>query len=172
MKQEGSLKIEREYKFLVDLNKVLKALDDAKTLVLQVRIVQGYLSGINDSIDLRLRKMNNSRFFLTLKEGVGLERSESENEITKQVFENLWDKVKGRVIEKTRYKFALKTKKGDYVAEMDVYEGRHSGLVILEIEVKEGEVLDMKDLPDWITKDVTGDIKYSNRYLACQGLAE
>lgn len=167
---KGTLKIEREYKFLADLDKFPKALDEAKTLVSEVRIVQGYLTGKDDSIDLRLRKINNSAYFLTLKEGTGLERPESENEITQKIFENLWKNIKGRVIEKTRLKFRLKIKENEYVAEVDIYEGKHKGLVILEIEVNEGEVLDIKDLPSWIIKDVTGDVTYSNRYLACSGM--
>ena len=170
MTENGSLKIEREYKYLVDLNKALEALDADQTPVTEVKIVQGYLSRTKDSLDVRLRMVNNSAYFLTVKEGSGLERTESENEITKRVFENLWKNVKGRVVEKTRLKFKLKTKKGEYVAELDIYKGKNKGLTVMEIEVKKDEVLDITDLPEWVTKDVTGMKEYSNRSLACKGM--
>lgn len=168
--EKSTFKIEREHKFLVDTKKLFKAVREIESTISIQEITQGYLTGENDSVDVRLRSIDGNDYFLTLKEGKGFERPESENRITKEVFENLWLNVKGRIIEKTRYKFNLKTNGGEFVAELDVYKGRHKGLVILEIEVEENVSLEGIKLPEWIKEDVTENEKYSNRYLACKGM--
>lgn len=166
MKKDSSLTIEREYKFLVSGIEVLEKIIPIST----INIVQGYITGIDDSVDVRLRKINDREFLITVKEGKGIERYENETEINEKVFLKLWKNVKERIVEKTRYGLLLKTNKGNFLAELDVYKGRHKGLIMLEIEVGENETLEGVTLPDWIKEDVTGDRRYSNRSLACEGM--
>lgn len=166
MKKDSSLTIEREYKFLASGIEALKKIIPISTM----DIVQGYITGIDDSVDIRLRKINDREFLITVKEDEGFKRYENEVEINEKQFMELWKNVKGRMVKKTRYGLLLKTNKGDFLAELDVYKGRHKGLAILEIEVGENETLEGVTLPEWIKKDVTGDRRYSNRSLACEGM--
>ena len=52
--------------------------------------------------------------------------------------------------------------------EVDVFEAAHKGLVIAEIELKHAK--DTIQLPKWIGKEVTGDKRYYNSYLALHGI--
>jgi CYTH domain-containing protein len=53
-----------------------------------------------------------------------------------------------------------------HVFELDVFEGTHKGLVLLEVELCTTE--EHVELPSFIpiTKEVTGDVRYSNAALA------
>lgn len=168
MENKSTLKIEKEYKFLVkDANMLKKIIP-----ISEVNIIQGYLTGPDDSSDIRLRGINNGEFLITVKEGGGFSRFENEVEINKDQFMKLWKNVNGRIIEKTRYKFFLTLGKKDFLAEVDVYGGKHKGLVIMEIEVGENETLEDVKMPEWIVENVTGDKGYSNRNLACIGVPD
>jgi CYTH domain-containing protein len=68
------------------------------------------------------------------------------------------------VIQKTRYHVIERQQ----LFEVDVFEARHQGLVIAEIELKDPK--DNIQLPVWIGKEVTGDNRYYNSYLAAHGL--
>lgn len=168
MKQNSSLTIEKEFKFLLKDADILKRIIPLST----VDIIQGYLTKPEDSSDIRLRKINNGEFLITVKEGEGFSRLENEVEINESQFLKLWENVKGRYVEKTRYELFLRMGNGDYLAELDVYHGRHNGLVVLEIEVDKNVILSEADMPDWILRNVTGDKRYSNRSLACNGMPE
>jgi len=55
--------------------------------------------------------------------------------------------------------------------ELDVFEGRHAGLVLAEIETDQPG--DMPEPPSgWEWRDVSHDVRYSNRSLAEHGLPE
>jgi CYTH domain-containing protein len=63
---------------------------------------------------------------------------------------------------KTRYDIPL----GNRVVEIDVYGGRHNGLVVAEVEFEDEESAKSFQPPDWLGEDVTGDPRYSNQLLA------
>ena len=48
--------------------------------------------------------------------------------------------------------------------EVDIFTGRHEGLVLAEIELS--SVWEQYDLPPWVGQEVTGDPRYYNAMLA------
>jgi len=52
----------------------------------------------------------------------------------------------------------------DGLWEIDVFQGRLSGIVVAEIEIP--TVDEHITLPPWVGKEVTDDIKYTNKYMA------
>ena len=59
-------------------------------------------------------------------------------------------------IEKTRYLI----KQGQHIFEVDDFHGDNDGLMIAEIELfSENELFEK---PDWLGKEVTGELKYYN----------
>lgn len=167
MKKNGSLKIEKEFKFLVDQDKLRGV-----PLFSSEEIHQGYLSKKGDSIELRIRNIDNKKFFQTFKKGKGFERIEIESDISREQFDKMWELTEGRRIKKYRLAVPLEKKKGFINGEINIFKGIHEGLVILEIEVEKREDLDDVILPDWVGMDVTEDPRYSNLGLACEGMPE
>ncbi len=126
-------------------------------------VVQGYLWF--DPV-VRLRKIGGERL-LTIKSKGGLTRNESEHAIPEGLFSLLWPLVGSNVVRKTRYLL-------DYnglTLEVDVYSGRHEGLVVLECEFKTVEAAEGFELPDWIgsATDVTLDSRFKNSELSRSG---
>jgi adenylate cyclase len=124
-------------------------------------ISQGYLASMDDGLQVRLRK-SGDKYSLTFKRGVGNVREEREIELTAEQFNALWPATEGKRLVKTRYEIPL----GDRVVEIDVYHGRHEGLVVAEVEFDEEEAARNFRSPDWLGDDVTGDPRYSNQLLA------
>jgi adenylate cyclase len=54
--------------------------------------------------------------------------------------------------------------------EVDVYEGRHQGLITAEIELESSD--QEVALPDWVTEEVTGDPAWTNAALSRAGVEE
>lgn len=124
------------------------------------RLVQGYILSDTDR-SVRVRLKNDSCATLTIKIGhVGLTRDEFEYDIPFQDGQEMIEKAQGRVIEKIRYHVEY----GGYLWEVDVFEGAHTGLVVAEVELDEAS--DQPPLPQWIGREVTGDKRYSNQWLA------
>lgn len=146
---------EIERKFLV------RKLPDELTSVPRAEISQGYLVSLDDGLQVRLRK-SNERYSLTFKRGTGNVREEREVELTPTQFDALWPATEGKRLVKTRYDIPL----GNRVVEIDVYGGRHSGLVVAEVEFDDEESAKKFQPPDWLGEDVTGDPRYSNQLLA------
>jgi len=153
----GSTKSNREIerKFLV------RKLPEQLAEFPHAEISQGYLVSLDDGLQVRLRKSNES-YSLTYKRGVGNVREEREVELTLIQFDALWPATEGKRLEKTRYDIPL----GDCVVEIDVYGGRHNGLVVAEVEFDDEESAKNFQPPDWLGDDVTGDPRYSNQLLA------
>ena len=60
---------------------------------------------------------------------------------------------------------------GDEVnLEVDVFAGRHAGLVLAEVELRSED--DKPSLPTWVGREVTGDAHYYNTSLARHGLPD
>jgi len=153
MKENAGCEIER--KFLV------RKLPDDLTSYPKNEIAQGYLVSLDDGLQVRLRKTG-ERYSLTYKRGTGNVREEREVELTANQFETLWPATDGKRLVKTRYEIRL----GEHVVEIDVYHGRHEGLVVAEVEFDDEEAAKNFQRPDWLGDDVTGDPRYSNQLLA------
>jgi adenylate cyclase len=124
-------------------------------------ISQGYLVSLDDGTQVRLRKTG-ERHSLTYKRGLGNIREEREVEVTAEQFDALWPATEGKRLLKTRYEIPL----GNRVVEIDVYHGKHEGLVVAEVEFDEEASASDFNRPDWLGDDVTGDPRYSNQLLA------
>ena len=147
--------IEIERKFLVALD-VYKDEAFKKT-----RIIQGFLNTHKErTVRVRLK---GDKGFLTVKgqsSNDGLTRFEWETEINGTDAENLLNLCESGVIDKIRYEVAVK----NHIFEIDEFFGDNKGLVIAEVELNsENEIFEK---PDWLGKEVTGNIKYYNSQLS------
>ena len=147
--------IEIERKFLV------KVSDYKKEANRKTKIIQGYLTkDPKRTVRVRIRE---NQGFLTIK-GIssedGLSRFEWEKEIPINEAKELITLCLPTIIEKTRYEVTYK----GVLFEVDEFEGTHSGLVLVEVELNSTE--DIFEKPIWVGKEVTGDEKYYNSYLS------
>lgn len=125
-------------------------------------IKQGFLNSTPERT-VRVR-LNKDKGVLTIKgksSSNGLSRFEWEKEISKKEAEALLHLSEKGIIDKTRYEI----KKGKHTFEVDVFYGDNEGLIIAEIELDSENELFEK--PNWLGKEVTGDIAYYNSNL-CQ----
>lgn len=152
----SSLEIER--KFLVSHRPDLSG-----CTATQIR--QGYLTGPEDSIEMRLRQKGNA-FFMTLKSGGDLERAEYEVDVSKEQFDVFWPATAGRRVEKVRHVGQLE---GGLMFELDVFASDLDGLVLVEVEFASLEAAKAFAPPDWFGEDVTANKGYKNKALAVHG---
>jgi adenylate cyclase len=147
--------LEIERKFLV---KTLPPLAGLKA----VPVRQGYLTSAGDTVEIRVRQMG-ADLFLTLKSGGTLTRAEYEVAIDRAQFDTLWPATEGRRVEKTRHTGRLAS--GE-LFELDVFEGAHAGLMLVEVEFPSTAAARDFVPPDWFGADVTSDGRYKNKALA------
>lgn len=122
-------------------------------------IIQGYLS-INPEV--RVRKKGDFYYHTEKSEGAMI-REETEYEITKEEFYDSFSKCENRVIEKVRYYIPYE----NHLIELDIYKGKHKGLVVAEVEFEsEGDAKAFCP-PKWFGKEITHDISFRNKILAC-----
>ena len=146
---------EIERKFLV------RQMPEALASFPHADIWQGYLVTAPGGVQVRMRKAGD-RHSLTYKRGRGNAREEREIELTPEQFAVLWPATEGRRLTKVRYDVPL----GDRVVEIDVYTGKHEGIVVAEVEFDDEQAARDFRVPDWLGKDVTHDRRYSNQLLA------
>lgn len=77
--------------------------------------------------------------------------SEETKDLSKNEFENLWDKTKKK-IRKTRYFYPLAD---GLTAEIDVYKDNLEGLVVVEVEFLSIDAYKIFSTPEWFGKEVT-----------------
>ena len=147
--------IEIERKFLV-LSEAFKTEAFNKT-----RIVQGFLNTHKERT-VRIR-IKGEKAFITVK-GIsnteGTSRLEWEKEIPVKEAETLLSLCEPNRIEKTRFEIKV----GNHIFEVDEFYGENEGLIIAEIELTSENEAFTK--PDWIGKEVTGDVRYYNSLLS------
>jgi CYTH domain-containing protein len=133
-------------------------------------IEQAYISF---SPIIRIRKINDDRFILTIKsssETAGkYSRNEYEININADEYIKLKEKTEGLVISKTRY---INRRKDGLTEEIDIFKGELSGLAYLEIEFPDELSAENFQAPDWVIKDVTLEKGFSNGELAEFGMPE
>lgn len=145
---------EIERKFLVS-GDGWRALETSSAL-----LRQGYLSS-NAKATVRVRSKNDDRAVITLKGAAqGITRSEFEYDIPIEDAREMLAMAEPHVLEKRRHIVPF----GGLTWEIDVFEGRHAGLVLAEVELEsEDQVV---ELPDWIGEEVTHDDRYYNASLS------
>ena len=126
----------------------------------QSRIIQGYISSARGrTVRVRIR---DGRCYLTIKgasDSSGISRYEWEKEIPLNEAKDLMRLCEPGDIDKTRYL----VRSGQHVFEVDEFYGENEGLTVAEVELaSENEPFEK---PDFIGREVTGDIRYYNSQL-------
>jgi adenylate cyclase len=120
---------------------------------------QGYLWN-DPSKTIRVR-LTEDKGFLTIKGlSIGATRSEYEYEIPLEDAKELLDLFSISELSKIRYKITF----GNKVWEVDEFLGNNNGLIVAEIEL--ASETEKFNLPQWIDKEVTNEVKYYNSNLA------
>lgn len=125
------------------------------------KIVQGYLNS-NPDRTVRIRLKEN-KAFITIKgksNDAGTTRFEWEKEINYTEAEQLIQLCEDFIIEKIRYEVTYLNQ----LFEIDIFEGKNKGLIIAEIELESPHQKVV--FPDWLGKEVTGDVRFYNAYLS------
>lgn len=149
------MNLEIERKFLVK-NEGFKELAFEKKY-----IKQGFLNSDKERT-VRVRIIE-EKAFLTVKgksNKAGTVRFEWEKEIPVKDAENLMFLTEKTAIEKYRYYI----KSENHIFEVDEFLSENKGLIVTEIELKKEDEPFLK--PDWLGKEVTGEIKYYNSSLS------
>ncbi|NAS31142.1 CYTH domain-containing protein [Flavobacteriaceae bacterium R38] len=147
--------IEIERKFLV------KSDAFKSEAISESTISQGFLT-IDPERTVRVRTKN-SKGFITVKgksNAAGTTRFEWEKEVPIDEAEKLLSLCLKHIIVKKRYKIKAK----NHIFEVDEFYDKNKGLVIAEIELSSEDESFIK--PDWLGKEVTGEIKYYNSQLS------
>jgi CYTH domain-containing protein len=152
--------MEIERKFLV------KKLPDNIASCKKLKIEQGYLC--RNPI-LRIRKSNED-YYLTYKSKNGckkrtgiIAREEVELPLSGEAYDTLKGKIEGNMVCKTRYLIPIHN---GLTAELDIFEGLLTGLMMVEVEFASKNEACAFVPPDWFGKDVSDDIRYSNYYMS------
>jgi adenylate cyclase len=148
---------EIERKFLV------KRLPDNLKRSRRLTIQQGYLATESAGRQVRLRKTGGTAS-LTFKVGRGAHREEREIKLSPKQFAALWPGTVGRRLQKMRYEIPWK----NLLVELDIYRGRHAGLVVAEVEFPDRASYRRFKAPSWFGREVTGEKRYSNVRLALE----
>lgn len=144
---------EIERKFLLD--KFPEFLQDCP----YQNFIQAYL--LTEPV-VRIRQ-EGTDYVLTYKSKGLLKRREENLELTKEGFHTLLPKCDGILITKRRYTYPLEA---GLIAEVDVFEGQHKGLILVEVEFDNLEQSQNFQPPSWFGKEVTTDPCYYNSYLS------
>lgn len=119
---------------------------------------QGYL--LTEAAKTIRVRLTPSKGFLTIKgKSEGASRLEYEYEIPQEEAKELLDNFASSELSKDRFKLAFKGK----LWEVDVFHGKNEGLTVAEIELESEE--ESFEIPEWISKEVTGEHKYFNSSL-------
>lgn len=148
------MNIEIERKFLVkgEFKQLANYFEDIK---------QGYISN-NPEKTVRVR-IKGKKAFITIKgktNDSGVSRFEFEQEISLEDAKGLFKLSSENRIEKTRYYIPS----GKHTFEVDEFAGKNKGLLLAEVELESED--EYFEKPNWLEKEVTGNIKYYNSYLA------
>ena len=130
-----------------------------------IHYAQGYLNNAGENT-FRIR-IAGEKAFLTIKSrSKGISRQEFEYEIPPEDAGELLKLSQSPIIEKIRYKIEYAGKWW----EVDEFLGKNKGLYIAEIELDSED--EPFEKPEWIGKEVSGDKRYYNSYLACKPFSE
>ena len=146
---------EIERKFLVISNSFLS---ESTT---SYRIVQGYLN-TDPERTVRIR-IKGTKGYITIKgkgNASGTTRFEWEKEIPLSEAQSLLELCEKPIIDKIRYNVPV----ANHVFEVDVFAANNEGLVIAEVELSHEQQPYTR--PDWLGKEVTGEVKYYNSQLS------
>lgn len=148
------MSIEIERKFLVKNDSFLSSATECR------EIAQGYLC-TDPSATVRVRISGEKAWITVKSSGSDIARPEWEYSIpvddARQMLEACCG---GRTVAKKRYIVPFE----GLVWEVDVFEGRHAGLVVAEVELPSEDC--PVTLPSFVGEEVTGDARYYNSSLS------
>lgn len=122
------------------------------------RMVQGYIGTAPATTRVRIA---GDDAYLTVKGPlVGITCGEWEYPVPLGDAEEMLALPGVRTVEKTRYEIPV----GERTFEVDVFHGRHAGLVLAEVELPDEHAAVV--IPDWVGDEVSGRREYTNVYLA------
>ncbi|MCI8957400.1 MAG: CYTH domain-containing protein [Eubacterium sp.] len=124
------------------------------------KIEQAYL---NTAPVVRIRKQDDE-YYLTYKGGGMMAREEYNLPLNAESYQHLQKKADGNIITKTRYLIPIND--GNLTAELDIFEDKFSGMLLVEVEFDSVEQADAFQKPDWFGEEVTHDKMYHNSYLS------
>lgn len=136
----------------------------------RAHIRQAYLSAPEADVEVRIRAVDLT-FLMTVKapsaeyDGTVNVRTEVEFPISGEDFLRLWKLTTDR-LEKDRWSVPLGEAGDGPEAVVDVYEGTHEGLRVVEVEFEDLEQAKAFRLPHWFGPEVTGLREWGNRYLS------
>jgi adenylate cyclase len=132
-----------------------------KDILSSTRIIQGYLSSIpGRTVRIRIRQ---DKAFITIKgpgDPSGISRYEWEKEISVTEAEELLGLCEPGIINKIRHEVQI----GNHIYEVDEFLGDNAGLIIAELELSDEN--ESFEKPDWIGKEVTGDLRFYSSSLS------
>lgn len=127
------------------------------------RIEQGYLArGRKSTIRVRIKDGKSATLTIKSREP-GASRSEFEYRVSLKDAQVMMELCGNSRIEKHRFEVP----QGKLTWEIDVFSGRHEGLVIAEVELEREDQTLM--LPAWLGEEVTDDPRYRNSSLVGEG---
>ncbi|KNC82908.1 adenylate cyclase [Sphaeroforma arctica JP610] len=132
-------------------------------LVTESHIIrQGYLTQ-DRARTVRVRRKDDTGFLTIKGISVGATRSEFEYAIPASDADDMLETLCFRpFVDKVRHIYP--DKENNVVWEIDEFKGENSGLIVAEVEL---ESEDYKlTLPDFVVKEVTGDVRYYNSQLS------
>lgn len=149
--------LEIERKFLIDINSIPYDL----SVMEKQEIEQGYI--LHNPV-VRVRSVSNSEYYMTFKSNTNtdLVRNEIEFRISKDAYIKIMSRDDVKKIKKNRYI----TFENDNKFELDIFEGNLKGLACLEVEFNNEEDAGNFNVPSWVKKEVTGDVRYTNSELS------
>lgn len=145
--------MEIERKFLV------KTVPDSLEQYTFHLIEQAYLC--TDPV-VRLRRQDND-YILTYKGRGLMVREEYNLPLTKESYEHMLPKADGNILTKKRYLIPLSS---ELKAELDIFEGKFDGLMLVEVEFPDEKTATDFLPPDWFGEDVTFSKDYHNSTLS------
>lgn len=111
---------------------------------------------------VRVRKEGED-YVLTYKSKGLMVREEYNLPLNERAYAHLLEKADGLVISKTRY---VIPEKDGLKIELDIFHGKHAGLILAEVEFPTEQAANRYCPPEWFGEDVTMSAKYHNSTLS------
>jgi len=123
-------------------------------------IRQGYLA-YGPPASVRLRVTGDTAHLNIKESTLAITRREFEYPIPVADAEEMLERLTAdAIVSKTRYHVVV----GGHTWEIDVFDGANAGLVLAEVEIESEE--SAIEVPEWAGREVSGDERYLNTYLA------
>jgi len=128
-----------------------------------IKIKQGYLSQLHDSLMVRIRNEDDKKFTLDLKDSGTKIRNEISYSISKEEFDISYQLAGQKTISKRRF-LIPSSADSSRILELDYFDD--FDLIMVEYETEDEGLVDSLKIEDWFGLEVTEDYSYTNLQLA------